>query len=595
MRRLHLLTLASVLASPVLASSTGINGASGNPEANNGLVCSGCHVGGGAATVTLQTAAGGAAPTTVAGGTAVPLRVQVSGGGSGGGFGLSILRTGQTNARFYQLRGDEPAVSPPLAKDADCIQGLTHAGGRKAGGTVTFAFSLITPHFGGNITVYGTGLSTNGAGTAGDGFGRFTQQITVTPSAGPPLVDQPAAVSAGPNGTYNVQALGIDNSPETALTYTWAATGPGTATFTPNASNAAKNSSVSVMTPGLYTVTVTIRDPDGQSVTSSTQINVGALPSKIIITPESANVPIRGTQQFTASALDQFSKPLIPQPKIDWSCILCNGTINKDTGLFTASGTAGGPFTVVANLPGSVVSSATIYVISGTGAPPTISKAPTAVTDGFTALLSVAANDDGGEDKLTYTWSKVSGPGAVALLVNGTNAAKTARASFDGGGAYRLAVQVRDATGLSTSATVDVTISGEAGGDIDPPTITATVSGGATLSSEATLTAQATDNVGVVEVRYELDGAVIGTATADPWMVKLDPKKYPLGEHSLVAVAKDAAMNEGRTGALKLTFASPTTGGGGSDSGGCSAAPGSLAALGLLLSLAARRRRSGRG
>lgn len=91
--------------------------------------------------------------------------------------------------------------------------------------------------------------------------------------------------------------------------------------------------------------------------------------------------------------------------------------------------------------------------------PPTVTQAALAVVNlaGMNAALSVRANDDGGEDKLTYAWSVVSQPagGGATFSPNGANAAKDSSVSFAKGGSYTLRATITDAGGQT--ATSDVT------------------------------------------------------------------------------------------------------------------------------------------
>ncbi len=71
----------------------------------------------------------------------------------------------------------------------------------------------------------------------------------------------------------------------------------------------------------------------------------------ITVAPSSASVPVNGTQQFTATALDQSGQPMSPQPTITWT-VSGGGTIGSGNGLFLAGSTAGGPYTVTASSGG---------------------------------------------------------------------------------------------------------------------------------------------------------------------------------------------------------------------------------------------------
>jgi hypothetical protein len=91
---------------------------------------------------------------------------------------------------------------------------------------------------------------------------------------------------------------------------------------------------------------------------------------------------------------------------------------------------------------------------------PSIVAPPTAqlVIGDTAAVLSIAADDDGGEANLKYLWDMVAGPAAIAGKSNGSNAAKSCLAYFTRAGVYTLRCTVVDADGMSTSATVELTV-----------------------------------------------------------------------------------------------------------------------------------------
>jgi hypothetical protein len=81
---------------------------------------------------------------------------------------------------------------------------------------------------------------------------------------------------------------------------------------------------------------------------------------------------------------------------------------------------------------------------------------PTTVTE-TTTDLSVLGADNAGEPGLTYAWS-ATGPAAVTLSANGTNAAKSTTATFTQAGTYSFTVTITNLDGLSTTSSVDVTV-----------------------------------------------------------------------------------------------------------------------------------------
>ncbi len=92
---------------------------------------------------------------------------------------------------------------------------------------------------------------------------------------------------------------------------------------------------------------------------------------------------------------------------------------------------------------------------------PIFTNAPSGaiLSGGTSAQLSVLGQDQAGENNLTYRWSVVgTPPQPVTFSPNGTNAAKNAVATFTAPGSYTLQVTAMDSLGLSTTATVVVTI-----------------------------------------------------------------------------------------------------------------------------------------
>lgn len=144
--------------------------------------------------------------------------------------------------------------------------------------------------------------------------------------------------------------------------------------------------------------------------------NCGGTPvlSTIRITPASASVQTNKTQQFSATGLDQFGQPVSPQPSFTWS-VAGGGTISA-AGLFTAGGTAGGPFTVTA-ASGSVNGTASVTVTS----PPvltTIKVAPVtaSVRTNQTQQFTATGYDQNAQPlspQPTFAWS-VSGGGTIS-------------------------------------------------------------------------------------------------------------------------------------------------------------------------------------
>jgi hypothetical protein len=303
---------------------------------------------------------------------------------------------------------------------------------------------------------YGTGTATV---TATSGSVSGSASVTVTNAA--PTVAQAAAATPNPvtGTTTRLSVLGADDGGETHLTYTWSVTAaPAGANplFSANATNAAKDSTVTFNEAGDYTFTVTINDGQGGTVTTSVNVTVDQTLTTITITPGTSALHENGTQAFSATALDQFGAAMATQPSFAWT-VTGVGSVDS-SGLYTSPDVAGDA--TVHATSGSITADASVSV---TNAPPTIAQAasatPNSVT-GTTTDLTVLGADDGGEAHLVYTWLATSAPADADPLftVNGTNAAKNSTVTFDEAGDYTFTVMISDGQGGIVSSSANVTV-----------------------------------------------------------------------------------------------------------------------------------------
>ena len=285
--------------------------------------------------------------------------------------------------------------------------------------------------------------------------------ITLTPN-NPPSIVTTAAASPNPasGSTTSLSVLGTDDGGEANLTYAWATTGtpPAAVVFSANGTNAAKNTTATFSKAGSYTLQVTAKDQPGLTATSTVAVTVNQTLTSIAVAPTSATIASLASQQFVATARDQFATNLASQPSFTWS-VSGGGTIDTN-GLFTATVSSGGPYTVTASTAG--VSGTATVSVSTPNAGPTIAT-PAAGTPspatGSTTTLSVLGADDGGEANLAYTWTTTGTPPAsVAFSANGTNAAKNTTATFTKAGSYQFQVTVKDLGNLTATSSVVVTV-----------------------------------------------------------------------------------------------------------------------------------------
>ncbi|MGA2258416.1 MAG: PA14 domain-containing protein, partial [Thermoguttaceae bacterium] len=257
----------------------------------------------------------------------------------------------------------------------------------------------------------------NPLGGPGAGNGNFTGELFTIDTTGPTVATPASALPNPATGmTTGLSALGADIATGAAsLTYSWAATtlpsGATAPTFSANGTNAAKNTTASFSAAGTYGFTVTITDPGSLTTTSSVNVTVNQTLTSIAVSPASVSLNAAATQQFTATALDQFGAALSGQPTFNWTTTA--GSV-ATTGLLTASNSS---------VTGTVT--ATSGAISGSSAVTVTDHAPTVATvaaatpspaSGTTTGLSVlGADSDTGEGSLTYSWAATTLPsGATA-------------------------------------------------------------------------------------------------------------------------------------------------------------------------------------
>ena len=118
------------------------------------------------------------------------------------------------------------------------------------------------------------------------------------------------------------------------------------------------------------------------------------------------------------------------------------------------------------------------------------------------------------------------------------------------------------AGGLYALVTTPANMNGTLRGQIDPPdsaffdnvapSVTMS-SPGSPVADTVTLEATASDNQGVVEVRFYVDGNLVGTDTTAPYSVSWDSTSVVNGEVDLTAEADDAAGNTGVSAAVTVT------------------------------------------
>ena len=142
----------------------------------------------------------------------------------------------------------------------------------------------------------------------------------------------------------------------------------------------------------------------------------------------------------------------------------------------------------------------------------------------------------------------------------GTDTSSSYSVSWDtsnvANGSHSLMAKAYDAAGNvatddDTSVAVD---NASGGGDSTAPTVNITApSNSANVSGSVDVTASASDNVGVTQVEFYVDGSLASTDTSAPYAFTWDTSGVSNASHSLMAKAYDAAGNIGSDNDTSVT------------------------------------------
>ncbi|NDE85286.1 MAG: hypothetical protein EB056_04570, partial [Verrucomicrobia bacterium] len=229
-------------------------------------------------------------------------------------------------------------------------------------GFVETAITINTPskYAGRNLRIRWVLASNTGTSSVG----WYIDDLVVLGST-PPANTPPTIISAASSSAVNTTSDGVvtwgllsgdsislsiragDDGGESTLNYTWssdAPAGPDAPFFSPNGTNAAKDTTVYFSKLGDYALTVYIRDVAGLETSSTVHVRVLPVASAVAVFPGSASLAYGKTQAFTAILQDQFGNPMDSQPA-NWNWSVNGGGTVTSGGLFTAT-SVGGPFTL---------------------------------------------------------------------------------------------------------------------------------------------------------------------------------------------------------------------------------------------------------
>jgi len=204
--------------------------------------------------------------------------------------------------------------------------------------------------------------------------------------------------------------------------------------------------------------------------------------------------------------------------------------------------------------------------------PPTITAVtPTNGSTGVAIAAKPTATFSRAMNASTLTTSSFtltpSGGSAVAASVSYDSATNVATLTPTSALAYSTtytaavttAAKAADGIALASQVTWTFTTADPPPPDLTAPTVAITSpADNATLQGTNTLTATASDNVGVVGVQYQLDGANLGAEdTAAPYNLTWNSFGVSNGAHVLTAIARDAADNRTTSATIHITLNNP--------------------------------------
>jgi subtilase family serine protease len=259
---------------------------------------------------------------------------------------------------------------------------------------------------------------------------------TGTGTGKPPTIATPAHVVSQTATTASLSVLGADTAGESTLTYTWAvASGPAGVAFSPNGTNASKNSTASFQQAGTYTLQVTATDQSGLTATSQVTVSIAQTLTSVSVSPGSATVAPSGTQQFTAQAVDQFGNAMTQQPTFSWTVSNTSLGSISSSGLFTAGKTTGS-LTVQATASGHTNSASVTIASSSVAFTDNFSNGASqwTVTSGFGDYYLTPDDDysrledinNGAVDRIVAgqsTWANYSYQATLNIDINSTGSA----------------------------------------------------------------------------------------------------------------------------------------------------------------------------
>src|SRR5579862_2104642 len=321
---------------------------------------------------------------------------------------------------------------------------------------------------------------------------------------------------------------------------------------------------VASLTPGT-TYHFQIQSTDGSGNTaSSSDMTVTTLADTVAptvsITSPAAGATVSGTAVvLAASASDNVSVASV-QFKVDSVSTGSPVTASPYSSTINTTTLSNGNHTLTAvatDTSGNAATSTavTIKVNNSTPdtTPPTVSMSAPAngSTVSSTVTVSASASDNVAVASVQFQLDNVN-VGTADTASPYTYSWDTTKST---NGTHTLRAIATDTSNNSTTSSSVIVTVNNAAKDTTPPTVSMTApANGATVSGTVAVSANASDNVAVANVQFQLDNVNVGTAdTTSPYTYSWDTTKSTNGTHTLRAIATDTSNNSTTSSSVTVT------------------------------------------
>ncbi len=310
--------------------------------------------------------------------------ITASSGGVSGKATVTVTATAALTSIAVYPQGGKVAVGSSTLSVTGTSEALSAVALDQNGNPLatqpSLSWSTTAEPSGATATLVGSGgsvtLDFNRAGQYTETVTTTVNGVKVTTTVSIDVVAEPTSlVVTGPTGTvtgttaqFTCQLYDqFHNLISSGTTLAWSALTVPSGAAAPTFSSSGSTTTVTFSSAGQYSLSVTDTDQSVGSVSNTISVPVAQTLTSLKVTPGTASLSTGGTQQFQATAYDQFQHTMSAPSAYTWTA--SGGSITT-SGLFTApSGAA--TDTVTAKL-GAVSGSATVTRDGARAAPATV-------------------------------------------------------------------------------------------------------------------------------------------------------------------------------------------------------------------------------